>query len=321
MPINLMGDDYPLMQRVITGFHSLDRSLAKDKTDKEIGFPLRTMTEIFGPTGLGKTTFSLSIGGLIASKLGGNIGVIPIDNMDRDIASTILHTVGFEGDVHFSLKKEDEESIDNLMQLMWDEDKNNISFGLLDSLAAISPISEQEGGVGDANMGRRAKIASSLSHKVNHILKLRKTPSIFMFTNHVHQNIGFVGTNTSGGVTSKYMSQIRIRLKSVDEFDDGCVLEGKIEKFNFGPDKRTFHVFMLGGVGLHLGLSAVWDCIFLKKATLDNTIKMDGKSYGRANKLIAGRDDEDLFKPFIDKLNDNPEIDTVGLSPDELLES
>lgn len=318
MPIDFLGDDYPLIPRIHTGFHSLDKSLSKDNI---VGWPLRTMTEIYGPTGIGKTNFTLSIAGIIARNLGGNIGICPIDNLDKDIARDTLHGVNYEGQVHISLKKEDEESVDNLMDMMWDEDKYNLSVGILDSLASISPISEQEGSVGDANMGRRAKIASTMSHKVNHALKLRKTPSVFLFTNHVHQNIGFVGSTTSGGVTSKYMSQIRIRLKGVDDFNDGVVLEGKIEKFNFGPEGRLFHVFMIGGHGLHMGLSAVFDCIYAKKATAENVVKMNGKSYGRVNKMVENRDDEELFKPFITALNDNPEVDTNGQSPDELMEA
>lgn len=321
MAINFLGDEYPVMPRIQTGFWSLDRSLSSDKTHREIGWPLRTMSEIFGPPGLGKTTFCLSIGGIIASKLGGNIAVCPIDNLDRDIANTILSHVGFAGDMHFSFKDTDEKSVEGLLDLHWEEKENNIAFALLDSLASISPISEREGDVGDANMGRRAKIAATMSRKVNHNLKMRTTPSVFFFTNHVHQNIGFVGSTTAGGVTAKYMSQIRIKLKSVDDFDEGTVLEGKVEKFNFGPDKRSFHVLMIGGEGLHLGLSAMFDCIYTKRATAEKVVKMDGKSYGRVNKIIEERNDEDLFKPFVQMLNSDPKIDTNNMTPDELLEA
>jgi hypothetical protein len=51
-----------------------------------------------------------------------------------------------------------------------------------------------------------------------------------------------------------------------------------------------------------LGLSALFDCLIFGYAELGRAVKMDSMSYGSLKSFISGRDDDDLFVPFQNKL-------------------
>jgi hypothetical protein len=123
--------------------------------------------------------------------------------------------------------------------------------------------------------------------------------------NHVHPNLGGFGTNTPGGETMKYLSAIRIRVKRKEGFkDESYVIEGKVYKNRFGYRDRVFYIVMLSGKGIHLGLSAMYDCFLLKLAERGKTVKINGESMGFLKSFFdnAHAGNDTVFEPFLELL-------------------
>lgn len=67
---------------------------------------------------------------------------------------------------------------------------------------------------------------------------------------------------------------------------------------------------MVGGEGIHEGLTSLFECLVYKHATASSqalkestTISLDGKSYGKIGRLIRDRDsDPEIFIPFMNRL-------------------
>ena len=59
MSITFTGDIPSSTERIETGYYSFDRALGDQIGN--IGFPLQSLVEVYGPKGIGKTTFCLSM--------------------------------------------------------------------------------------------------------------------------------------------------------------------------------------------------------------------------------------------------------------------
>jgi len=304
MTVSFIGPQVPV-SRILTGFWSLDNATMNNRGER--GWVIPSYVEVYGKEGVGKTNFAVSIAGLVATKLEKDISFLDFEIQDMDTIADILERTGFDGTVRLIREKKDEECLEKLLDTVEDE---HYGVGLLDSIAAISPISEQEGKIGDANMGRRAMSMAQFSRKSVRMMQRRESPFSLICTNHSHPTIGgrVAGTETSGGVTHKFMAHYRILLSKAYwknktiKFDDGWLLKGRIEKSRMGYAFRDFYTFMVAGEGLHKGLSAMFDCLIYEYAELSRTVKMDGESYGTIKSFIENRDNTELFVPFENKL-------------------
>lgn len=307
MPIKIIGNIQKI-KRVQTGLYSFDKSFENVKG--ATGFPIGTSTEISGPTGCGKSTLVFGLSGLIAKENKTNIALADFEGFDPDFMVTILENSGFDGNVYVVQEDSDEKTLDDFIEHL----KNDAFVGILDSIGAISPIAEAEGNLGEANMGKRAKLMAQFSRRTQKQLRDDRTRTVFMI-NHVHPNIGGFGSVTPGGETTKYLTAIRIRIKRKEDFDDqSYVLEGTVTKNRFGYKDRKFHIFMLAGTGIHVGLTALWDCLMLDLAERAKNIKMDGQSYGFLGRLVkeAHEGNNEPFEPFIKKLEQaKPSIEEI----------
>lgn len=291
----------PPLERFKTGFWSLDQSLRN--AAGEVGFPLRAMVEVYGATGVGKSTWTYTLASRINPE--GKIVLADLEGLDPDYLKQILLFSHFDGTVEFVNEEKDELILDKLIATIA---QDNSSAGILDSVGAISPIGERDGEVGEANMGRRAKLMAVLSRKAIYTLRMKKNPANIFIVNHVQQLIGGIaGTTTPGGDSKKYLSGIRIRLKNAERFEDGSYhVQGTVEKNRFGYGQKVFNMVCLAGKGYHEGLSAVVDCVALGIAKKERTIKMDENSYGFFSSLLekARKDENDVFEIFKTKLNE-----------------
>ena len=234
-----------------------------------------------------------------------DIALADFEGFDPEFLMDVLSQVRFEGNINVIQEKTDEKILDALLEIL-EEEKYGV--GILDSVGAISPISEMSNDLGAANMGRRALLMSQFARKATHLLRFSKK-SLFL-VNHVHPNIGFVGTSTPGGETIKYLSAVRIRMKKGHDFpDQSYLIEGKVNKNRFGYKDKIFHIIMLSGAGIHIGLTAMYDCEFLKLIDITNGwVKIDNKNLGRESSFFKGahNGDNTIFEPFIELINGNP---------------
>jgi RecA/RadA recombinase len=311
MTINILGDA-PKITRQVTGLYSFDRAFVNANGD--IGFPIGIGAEIFGATHIGKSTLTYGLAGIIANAQEKNIALADFEGFDPDFLISVLNNVKFSGNVQYLQNKDDEVTLDSLIVYLY---KDDYSVGILDSVGSISPIAEATGDLGDANMGRRAFLMAQFSRKGVHLLREKPGKTIFVI-NHYYPTIGGRGGDTPGGEVKKFLLSVRIHVKrkfvkgKYEEYPDGSyIIEGIVKKNRWGLKDKTFNLFVLAGKGIHLGLTAMYDCVALKKATKDKVIKIGDKSFGHLKDIVeqAQQGNDAFFMPFFEALNtiDNEE--------------
>lgn len=302
--------------RILTGLYSFDRAFENQKG--EIGFPLGSAVEMYGITGCGKSTTTYSIAGIIAKHLNTDIALADFEGFDPVFLESVLTHTGFDNTLYYISEKNDETSLKKLIKLF----STKAEVGILDSIGAISPISEAEGELGEANMGRRAFLMAQFSRGGIKLLRSTDTKVLFMI-NHAYPVIGGRGTTTPGGEVKKYLASIRIQVKrrfvkgKYEEFPDGSyIIEGTIVKNRWGYKDRKFYLFVLAGKGVDLGLTAMYDGIVLKKVSKDKVIKIGDTSFGYLKDIVAQAQEGNIeyFSPFFDVLADveKEEISETG---------
>jgi len=317
MSVNIIGDA-PSIKRLETGLYSFDRAFENQKGD--IGFPLGKGLEVFGPTNCGKSTIVYGLSGLIASAQERYIALADLEGFDPDFLVTVLENSGYSGDVQYIQRDDDEEVLDELVSVLRNPSGKYV-VGVLDSIGAISPISEQEGAIGEANMGRRAKILAQFTRKCLKILRNPDAPTIFMI-NHAYPRIGGKGVETPGGEVKKYLASMRVQVKrkyykgKYEEFPDGSyIIEGLVVKNRWGYKDRNFWLFVLAGKGIHKGLTAMYDGIQLGLVDRKRVISIGENKFGYLKDVVekAQEGDDEFFEPFFEVLRNqeqnNEEVD------------
>jgi len=314
MTIKIIGQ-VPEVKRIMTGLHSFDRAFIN--ADGDIGFPIGKGIELFGQTHVGKSTIVYSLAGMIAKELEGNIALADFEGFDPNFLKVVLNNSGFDGTLYYIQRNEDEETLDELMSALR-KTKDNYCVGIVDSIGAISPISEAEGSLGEANMGRRAFLMAQFTRKGMKLLR-DNTRTLFMI-NHAYPVIGGRGMQSPGGEVKKYLLSIRIQVKrkyvsgGYEEYPDGSyVITGQVVKNRWGLKDRTFHLFVLSGKGISRELTAVYDCLVLKLAKKDRVIKIGDKSFGYLKSIVdeARAGNTDFFQPFFELLSQHQETETI----------
>lgn len=324
MTITFTGDRFGSTERILTNCHSFDWSLGD--SNGNLGFPKGSFIEMYGDKNVGKSTFALGIMGILATALGKNIVMLDWEGQSRETVENVLRNAGFEGEVNYMLnvaKETSEQTIARFVKALYEE---NQPVALMDSLGAFRPTANMEGDLSDANMGAFARESGRFADWVIAAIQRSENPGCIFMTNHLHPKIGFrvTGQDTAGGVKKKYLAQVRIDLKrafmknkdgseggTTIDFGESWLLQGHIDSSRFGYSKRDFYVYMVAGEGIHLGLTALWDCIMAgyadlsaKKITEATTVSLDGQSFGKLGVLIRNRHETEQFIPFSNKLKE-----------------
>lgn len=336
MTITFSGNHYPI-SRVVLPFHSLNHALKGEGAD-EFGFPVRTSVEAYGLTGIGKTTVIAAIASYISQALGNlEIADLDLEGQDENVITRVLENSGYNADrfrwVEITKgKPTDEKLLGALLDCLLEEPP---CIGILDSVAEISPVAEVEGDIGDANMGRRAFPMAQFSRQVTRALRMMEQPTVLFMINHLYEKMGSIGGakvyTAPGGVVKENLCKLRIKMsvpwvnyitsgegKAEGRWNEhgAWILEGKVDKNRSGTKNTTFQLFVYGGWGVHVGMSAVIDCLAsgLAEVKSGGKLSMDGQDYGLLSKIIANkRDDKDFFVPFQNALRvETSEDDTVS---------
>lgn len=308
--VEILGNPVPV-QRILTGLYSFDRAFIN--SEGEIGFPIGKGVEIYGSTFTGKSTITYGLAGIVAKAIEKDIALADFEGFDPKFLQSVLINSGFTGNINCIQKKEDEDALDTLLDCLRE---SKYGVGILDSIGAISPVSEQEGDLGEANMGRRAFLMAQFVRKALKIMRSEDSKTIFMI-NHAYPKIGGRGKETPGGEVKKYLASIRIEVKrkyvrgGYEEYPDGSyVIEGSVVKNRWGLKDKVFNLFVLSGKGIHLGLTAVYDGmelgIFERPNKKNHGIRIGETSYGSTKQVImkAHEGDDAFFAPFIHTLHD-----------------
>ena len=261
------------------------------------GFPKGRIVEIYGPESSGKTTLAIHA---IAEcqKLGGIAAII-----DAEHAFDKFYAEALGVDTQNLLISQPDngeqglEIADNLIR------SGAIDLIVIDSVAALTPRSEIEGEMGDANVGVQARLMSKALRKLTGTIS--KTGCCCIFINQLREKIGVMFGNpetTTGGNALKFYASIRLDIRRSTQLKDGENVIGnhtkvKVVKNKVAPPFRTAEFDIIYGQGI----SRIGELIDMGVDL--NIVKKAGSwfSYGET-KLGQGRD---AVKQLLD---DNPEL-------------
>jgi recombination protein RecA len=298
--MKVQGDHQPLV-RVPTGCWSFDKSLSG-------GMPLRAIYELYGSPLVGKTTFATFLAGKVRAD--GRVLIAETEfKLNLEYVKRNLTLAGFGGTIQLIPNKWKKgithEAI--LNELSAGLIESDVSAGVLDSVGALISKAQVEGDVGEAFVGKEARMVWHTLRKSVYALQRGREPSFqpcnLFLVNHVHGIIGGRGIVTSGGKGPDYLSSVRINMwrDEVIKGDGSIVVNGRIDKYSYGPHRRTFQLFLLTEWGIHPGLTAMADCCKLKLCKREPRGVMMGKTnLGRLGTLLkaARRGDTKRFEPF-----------------------
>jgi len=301
-------------------------SLALDIALGVGGIPRGRVSEIFGPESSGKTTLCQHI---IAEtqRMGGVAAFIDVEHaLDPDYAARC----GVDVDnLYISQPDTGEQALEIAEALIR---SGAVDVIVIDSVAALVPRAEIEGDMGDATMGRQARLMSQALRKLSGAIKASNAAMIF--TNQLRMKIGVMFGNpetTTGGRALKFYSSVRLDLRQIERLKSageviGSRVRARVKKNKVAPPFKVaeFDIMYDQGIsreGEVLDLGVTYDVI---------TKRGSFYSYGE-QRLAQGRENVKRF------LRENPPValeienrvrETVGLlsrqpsgaeeAPDEL---
>lgn len=311
----------PDVERRLTGLWSFDE-LLKDRTR---GLPMRTIVEIYGKEESGKSTLSYFLAGIPNSE--GKVGIVDTESsLDPEYLQLAMSRSGFKGTVKIIdyAQEKNKKFIQRYHGAMAQEAMHGLldeyDAIIVDSIAGWMPEAEQEGDIGDANMGRRARDVTQFSRGTVSQLKLSDTPKLCIAVNHVLQSLSSRGWYTPGGRGLSHYAGVRLWMWRNETWDDGTFQSKiKVEKLRWGgkaKDRGEAQVIIIPGHGVAKGMTAVFDCINLglaqrpKGGYIKYKAMKAGEelwnSAGRLTELIDKEKEGDMakFNPFFKLLKE-----------------
>jgi len=276
---------------ISTGSIGLDAALGVG------GLPRGRIIEIFGPESSGKTTLSLHVIAE-AQKAGGLCAFIDAEHaMDPEYTKRL----GVKIDELLISQPDTGEQALEIVESLVRSGKMDVI--VIDSVAALTPKDEIEGDMGQAHVGKQARLMSQALRKLTAIVARSKT--IVIFINQIRMQIGVMFGNpetTPGGKALKFYTSVRLDIRRIAQIKKGEEIMGgrirvKVVKNKVAaPFKQTEFDLMYNE-----GISREGEIIALGEKM--EIIKKSGTSYEYGeSKLGRGYDATRQF------LKENPEL-------------
>ena len=185
------------------------------------GLPKGRIIEIFGAESAGKTTLALSA---VAEtqKMGGTAAYIDVEHA---IDPTYSKKIGIDLDKLLISQPDSAEQALEITEYLIRS--GNIDLVVVDSVAALVPMAEIEGQMGELQIGLQARLMSQALRKLTGIVKKGNCTAIFI--NQLREKVGVVFGNpetTPGGRALKFYSSVRIDLRRVEPIKNGTDIVG-----------------------------------------------------------------------------------------------
>jgi len=251
------------------------------------GYPRGRIIEIFGPESSGKTTLALHAIAE-AQKLGGNAAFIDAEHaLDPVYAKNLGVNID---ELWISQPDNGEQAMEITESLVR---SGAVDVIVVDSVAALTPQSEIEGEMGDAQMGAQARLMSQALRKLT--ATIGKSRTILIFINQIRMKIGvFFGNpeTTTGGNALKFYSSLRLEVRKTETIEVskdadaiGNRVRVKVVKNKVAPPFRKTEIELIFGKGISAAGSLL-DC-----AVKYDIIKKSGAWYSyNEEKIGQGRD-------------------------------
>ncbi len=188
------------------------------------GVPRGRIIELYGQEGSGKTTLALDIL-TNAQRLGGTAAFIDAEHaFPRELAETM----GLDLDeLLISQPDTAEQALEITDTLIRSGAVDAIA---IDSVAALVPAAELEGGMGDTHVGLQARLMSQALRKIGGSVSNART--VVIFINQIREKIGVMfgsPETTPGGRALKFWASVRIELRRRESIKRGTdVIGGRV---------------------------------------------------------------------------------------------
>lgn len=261
------------------------------------GYPKGRIIEIYGPESSGKTTLALHAIAEI-QKQGGQAAFIDAEHaLDPAYAAKI--GVNTE-ELLIAQPDNGEQALEICETLVR---SSAVDLIVVDSVAALVPQAEIDGGMGDAQMGLQARLMSQAMRKLTGIISKSKATVIFI--NQIRMKIGVMFGNpetTTGGNALKFYASVRLDIRRIGQIKVGDSVVGNRTKVKVVKNKiaAPFRVAEFD-IMYNEGISKAGDILDL---AIENGIVDKAGAFIKYNGETLGQGRENVKQV----LRENPEL-------------
>lgn len=273
------------------------------------GLPRGRIIEVFGPESSGKTTLALHVIAEAQKKS----GICAFVDAEHALDPEYARKIGVKlPELLISQPDTGEQALEIVESLVR---AGSVDVIVVDSVAALTPKDEIEGDMGQAQMGKQARLMSQALRKLTAITA--KSNTIIIFINQIRMQLGVMfgsPETTTGGKALKFYTSVRLDIRRIAQIKKGDEIVGgrvrvKVVKNKVAAPFKTTEFDLLYNEGISregeiIALGEKYDIISKAGAMYRYGETTLGKGYDatrgflRENKQVTG----EILKQIREKL-------------------